>query len=174
MEKGCESVTEPFFRLLDAASSVTEPVSEIVNSVDGWVWFGRIADFAGITSLLISFFTLINARKAKSVIIEYASDFNRDIEELSILFNSISKDDIYNEHILTAVSLQLNKILIYYGRNLKFYRKNIRTLISDIDTTIEQLPDIPDYNKTKITKDIQTISIELWKIAVEVTKKHEE
>ena len=59
-------MTEYFYCLLNVSTTVAETAAEVVQSVDGWVQFGRFADILGVGSVLLSIATFFVAKIHKN------------------------------------------------------------------------------------------------------------
>lgn len=157
-------MTEPFFRLLDAASSATEPISEIAenlaNKVDGWETFGRAADIIGVLSFIISLPTLFIAQSTKKAIKkhddikEYKVEIDKHIISLEGYLTTIEVDDIYNEKILDALYKEMDSLLIQYESVVKPYRRKLNKIKKFADEATKQIANNPQsrYNKTKLIR----------------------
>lgn len=162
-------MTEHFICLLDITTTVAETATDVTKTIDGWEWFGRIADILGFISFGISLPTLFIAQSTKAAVEthveknEYAEKGEELIDNLEILYLLIIEDNYYEEKTLKSIVEILDKIKVNYKIVLKPYYKDIKKLKKLSDSAIPHLTKSPNYNRRKIEKQINIVITELKK-----------
>lgn len=160
--------------LLDASNTeiikTIEQGFEAIQKVDGWNWFGRIADVIGVISFIISIPTLIFAKTAKKAIQEhddikeYKDEIDEHIDSLVGLYESMEKDEIYNRSILTALQKELDTLTIQYTSVIKPFKNKINKLLGKIKTALINIDTDKTYNKSNVTRLLNQVIEHLKKV----------
>lgn len=128
-----------------------------------WDIFGKIADVVGILSFLVAIPTYFTARGTRKAIQyhddkkQYKREIKMHISTLKANYESIHNNDVYNESILNNVLQELDRIQINYPTVVKPFKKEFKQLEKKINQTLLKLPSDSDFNRTKISRQLNKI-----------------
>ena len=139
-----------------------------------WTGYGRFADIIAPLSLGIGIWTLFTAHGAKKAVKarndseQYSQEIDMHIQKLESIYKSVHDDQLYNENVLIDISNTLDTLTIQYKTVVKSFHRVIVETQKLIDDASENITKSPDYNKNKLTKQLNKVIQHLKKAKKEL------